>query len=30
MGCSVAEIGHDEQGFELRTGQGVIRAPRRS
>lgn len=26
MGCSVAEIGHGEQGFELRTGQGPIRA----
>ncbi|MDQ6215862.1 NAD(P)/FAD-dependent oxidoreductase [Achromobacter insolitus] len=26
MGCSVAEIGHGEQGFELRTSQGPIRA----
>src|SRR5690606_36679209 len=25
-GCSVAEIGHGEQGFELRTSQGPIRA----
>ncbi|WP_088142572.1 NAD(P)/FAD-dependent oxidoreductase [Achromobacter xylosoxidans] len=26
MGCSVSEIGHGEQGFELRTSQGAIRA----
>ncbi|MGB3436424.1 NAD(P)/FAD-dependent oxidoreductase [Achromobacter sp.] len=26
MGCSVAEIGHGEQGYELRTSQGPIRA----
>ena len=26
MGCSVAEIAHGEQGFELRTSQGLIRA----
>ncbi len=26
MGCSVAEIGHGDQGFELRTSQGPIRA----
>ncbi len=26
MGCSVAEIAHGEQGFELRTSQGPIRA----
>ncbi|ADP18938.1 pyridine nucleotide-disulfide oxidoreductase family protein 8 [Achromobacter xylosoxidans A8] len=26
MGCSVAEIAHGEQGYELRTSQGPIRA----
>ncbi|MGH8819496.1 MAG: NAD(P)/FAD-dependent oxidoreductase, partial [Achromobacter pestifer] len=26
MGCPVSEINHGEQGFELRTGQGTIRA----
>ncbi|RIJ03035.1 NAD(P)/FAD-dependent oxidoreductase [Achromobacter sp. K91] len=26
MGCSVAEIGHGEQGYELHTSQGTIRA----
>jgi len=26
MGCPVAEIGHGEHGFELRTSQGTVRA----